>query len=73
MGGNGTMSDPKKAYHLEFVCHTEAFARDLRKLINSFVDLQAKEYKGQDICGLYEKADYVGDTLGIMGADTHSL
>ena len=43
--GNGTMSDPEKAYHLEFVCHTEAFARDLRKLINSFVDLQAKEYK----------------------------
>lgn len=72
--GNGTMSDPEKAYHLEFVCHTEAFARDLRKLINSFVDLQAKEYKrGKTYVVYMKKADYVGDTLGIMGADTHSL
>lgn len=67
-------SDPEKAYHLEFVCHTEAFARDLRKLINSFVDLQAKEYKrGKTYVVYMKKADYVGDTLGIMGADTHSL
>lgn len=72
--GAGTMSDPEKSYHLEFVCRTEALAKDLKKLINSFVDLQAKEFKrGKSYVVYMKKADYIGDTLGIMGADTHSL
>lgn len=72
--GIGTMSDPEKSYHLEFVCRTEALAKDLRKLINSFVDLQAKESKrGKSHLVYVKKADYIGDILGIMGADTHSL
>lgn len=72
--GIGTMSDPEKSYHLEFVCRTEALAKDLRKLINSFVDLQAKESKrGKSHIVYVKKADYIGDILGIMGAGTHSL
>ncbi|MBR5129350.1 MAG: DNA-binding protein WhiA, partial [Firmicutes bacterium] len=72
--GVGTMSDPEKSYHLEFVCRTETLAKDLRKLINSFVDLQAKETKrGKSHLVYVKKADYIGDILGIMGADTHSL
>lgn len=72
--GAGTMSDPEKSYHLEFVCHTETFANDLRRLINSFVDLSAKSYKrGKSYIVYMKKADYIGDTLGIMGADSHSL
>lgn len=72
--GVGTMSDPEKSYHLEFVCRTETLAKDLKKLINSFVDLQAKESKrGKSHLVYVKKADYIGDILGIMGADTHSL
>ena len=72
--GIGTMSDPEKSYHLEFVCRTESLAKDLRKLVNSFVDLQAKESKrGKSHLVYVKKADYIGDILGIMGADTHSL
>lgn len=72
--GAGTMSNPEKAYHLEFVCRTEAFASDLRKLINSFRDLEAKQYKrGKHYIVYMKKADYIADTLGIMGADSHSL
>lgn len=72
--GIGTMSDPEKSYHLEFVCRTETLAKDLRKLVNSFVDLQAKESKrGKSHLVYVKKADYIGDILGIMGADTHSL
>ena len=72
--GAGTMSNPEKSYHLEFVCHTEVFASDLRKLINSFRDLEAKQYKrGRKYIVYMKKADYIGDTLGIMGADSHSL
>ena len=72
--GAGTMSDPEKAYHLEFVCGTETLSHDLKKLINSFVDLQAKEFKrGKSYVVYMKKADYVADMLGIIGADTHSL
>ena len=67
--GVGTMSDPEKAYHLEFVCHSEALAADLRKLINSFVDLSAKVIqRGSSYVVYMKKADYIIDMLAIMGA-----
>lgn len=67
--GNGTMSDPEKGYHLEFVCHSEALANDLKKMINSFVDLSAKVTKRGNFYIVYmKKADYIRDTLAIMGA-----
>lgn len=72
--GAGTMSDPEKSYHLEFVCSSENFANDLKKLINSFSDLSAKAYRrGRSIVVYMKKAEYIADTLGIMGADSHSL
>ena len=40
--GVGTMSDPEKAYDLEFVLESQNMANDLKKLINSFVDLSCK-------------------------------
>ncbi len=72
--GAGTMSSPEKSYHLEFVCRTETFATDLKKLINSFVDIYAKAYKrGKKYIVYMKKADYISDMLGIIGADSHSL
>ena len=72
--GAVTMSDPEKSYHLEIVCGTETLSHDLKKLINSFVDLQAREFKrGKNFVVYMKKADYVADMLGIVGADTHSL
>lgn len=72
--GAGTMSNPEKSYHLEFVCRTEALAADLNRLINSFRDLAARQYKrGNHYIVYMKKADYIADTLGIMGADSHSL
>lgn len=72
--GAGTMSDPKKAYHLEFVCHTRTLAGDLKKLLNSFRDLEAKETRrGQNYIVYMKKADYLSDVLGIMEASSHSL
>lgn len=68
--GAGTMSDPEKSYHLEFVCRSETLAADLRRLINSFVDLSAKISKRKDTFVVYmKKADYIRDTLAIMGAN----
>ena len=34
--GGGSVTNPEKTYHLEFVTHSEEYAIDLCKLINSF-------------------------------------
>ncbi len=67
--GAGTMNDPEKGYHLEFVCNSRNLAMDLKKLINTFVDLTAKvvERKGQYIVYM-KKAEYISDTLALIGA-----
>lgn len=65
----GTMSDPRKSYHLEFVLDKEQSANDLRKLIGSFVDLSANITKrGENYVVYMKKASYISDMLGIMGA-----
>ncbi len=67
--GVGTMSDPEKAYHFELVCSTETLAGDLRKLINSFVDLSARVVQRRKSYIVYVKeADQIADLLNIMGA-----
>ncbi|MBR2578091.1 MAG: DNA-binding protein WhiA, partial [Erysipelotrichaceae bacterium] len=72
--GVGTMSNPEKAYHLEFVMNSEAMANDLKKLINSFTDLSAKVVaRGKKYIVYMKKADYISDTLAIMGASGQVL
>lgn len=72
--GAGTMTDPNKGYHLEFVCNTKTLANDLKKMINSFVDLNAKTVKRKEKHIVYMKsAEYICDTLSIMGADSQRL
>ena len=72
--GSGSVSDPKKGYHLEFVCGSEVLARDLLKLINNFEDLSAKtvERKGRYIVYM-KNSQYISDTLAIMGAHSEVL
>lgn len=72
--GAGTVSDPGKAYDLEFVCNSRNFALDLRKLIGTFEDLSAKiaERKGQYIVYM-KRSEYVRDILGIMEAHSKVL
>ena len=68
--GCGTLSDPHKSYHLEFVLDKEQTANDLRKMIGTFVDLSANVCRRGDNYIVYVKrASYVSDILGIMGAD----
>lgn len=69
--GTGTVSDPAKSYHLEFVCASKTLAGDLKKLINSFVDLSAKVVARKDRYIVYMKnSQYISDTLAIMGASS---
>lgn len=68
--GCGTMSDPKKGYHLELVFSSEQLANDVRKLIGTFVDLSANITKRKEDHIVYiKKAQYISDMLGILGAD----
>ncbi|MBQ2747732.1 MAG: DNA-binding protein WhiA [Firmicutes bacterium] len=67
--GIGTMSNPEKGYHYELVCATEVLANDLKKLLNSFVDINAKVVQRKKSYIVYVKdAGQVGDLLNIMGA-----
>lgn len=70
--GCGTISDPGKSYHLEFLVETKDTAHDVKKLIGSFEDLSAhiSERKGNYVVYV-KKAGYISDIMGIMGAYTH--
>ena len=72
--GAGTMSDPEKSYDLEFVMNTESMANDLKKLVNTFVDLSAKVVqRGKKYVVYMKKSDYISDTLALMGATAQML
>lgn len=67
--GAGTITDPKKCYDLEFVLNTKVLAHDLKRIIGSFVDLEAKTVeRGKKYVVYMKKGDYISDTLAIMGA-----
>ncbi len=72
--GSGSVSDPEKGYHLEIFCASKKLAEDLRKLINTFVDLTGKIVSRRNGFAVYMKnSDYICDTLAIMGAHTQML
>lgn len=72
--GSGSINDPSKSYHLEFVCASANLANDLRKMINTFVDLSAKVVERKEKHIVYMKnSQYICDTLAIMGAHTTML
>lgn len=65
----GTITDPEKAYHIEFNCSSQVLAGDVKKLINSFVDLHAKISARKKNYAVYVKeAEQIIDILAIMGA-----
>ena len=68
---SGTITDPEKGYHLEFNCNSQILAGDVKKLINSFVDLHAKISVRKKNYAVYVKeAEQIIDILAIMGAQS---
>ncbi len=64
----GSMSDPHKGYHLEFVCENEAHALQLQKVICSF-DIEAKIVRRKKYYVVYLKeGSGIVDLLNVMGA-----
>lgn len=64
----GSMSDPQKSYHLEFVCEREAQALQLKEVLYSF-ELDAKIVRRKKYFVVYMKEGAgIVDLLNVMGA-----
>lgn len=64
----GSMSDPRKGYHLEFACEHEIHAQQIRQAIGSF-DLEARIVKRKKYYVVYLKEGAgIVDLLNVMGA-----
>ena len=71
--GGGSISNPEKTYHLEFVTHSEEYANDLRDLINTF-SLNSKVIQRKNSFIIYIKeGEQIVDLLNIIGAHTSLL
>jgi DNA-binding protein WhiA len=71
--GGGSISNPEKTYHLEFVTHNEDYATDLSKVINSF-GLKSKVIQRKSSFIIYIKeGEQIVDLLNIMGAHSSLL
>ena len=71
--GGGSVTNPEKTYHLEFVTHSEEYAIDLSKLINSF-GLNSKVIQRKNSFIIYIKeGEQIVDLLNIVGAHTSLL
>ena len=66
--GGGSISNPEKAYHLEFVTNNEEHAKDLSSIINSF-KLNSKIVLRKEYYVIYLKeSSQIVDLLNIIGA-----
>ena len=66
--GGGSISNPEKTYHMEFVTNSEEHGIDLSNIINSF-DLNSKIVIRKDNYVVYIKeGEQLVDILNIMGA-----
>ncbi|MCS4470972.1 DNA-binding protein WhiA [Clostridium botulinum] len=69
----GSISNPEKTYHLEFVTHNEEYAKDLSNLINSY-NLNSKVIKRKNSYIIYLKeGEQIVDLLNIIGAHASLL
>lgn len=66
--GSGSISDPEKSYHMEFVTHNAIFSEAFKDLLNTY-DLNAKVVIRKSNYVVYIKeGDKIVDTLNIIGA-----
>lgn len=71
--GGGSISNPEKTYHLEFVTHNDVYAVELSKLINSF-GLSSKVIQRKSSFIVYIKeGEQIVDLLNIIGAHSSLL
>lgn len=71
--GGGSITNPEKTYHLEFVTHSEEYAKELSSLVNGF-GLNSKVIQRKNSFIIYIKeGEQIVDLLNIVGAHTSLL
>ncbi|MFL0196061.1 DNA-binding protein WhiA [Clostridium sp. WILCCON 0269] len=71
--GGGSISNPEKTYHLEFVTHNSEYAKELSKLINGY-GLNSKVIQRKSSFIIYLKeGEQIVDLLNIIGAHASLL
>lgn len=71
--GGGSISNPEKTYHLEFVTHNEEYSKELSKIINGF-GLNSKVIQRKSSFVVYVKeGEQIVDLLNIIGAHSSLL
>ncbi|MBL4936288.1 DNA-binding protein WhiA [Clostridium sp. YIM B02515] len=71
--GGGSISNPEKNYHLEFVTHNTDYAEDFSRLINTYgLSSKVIQRKGSYIVYLKE-GEQIVDLLNIIGAHSSLL
>ena len=71
--GGGSISNPERTYHLEFVTHSEEYAIDLKDIINTF-GLNSKVIQRKSSHIIYIKeGEQIVDLLNIIGAHSSLL
>lgn len=71
--GGGSISNPEKTYHLEFVTHDNDYSEDLSKLINEY-GLNSKVIQRKSSFIVYLKeGEQIVDLLNIIGAHASLL
>lgn len=65
---SGSISDPERSYHVEFVTHHKAYAESLKKSMNKY-GLSAKVIERKNSYIVYLKeGDQIVDLLNVIGA-----
>ena len=68
--GGGSVSNPEKTYHLEFVTHSLEFAEDLKNIVNHY-KLNSKVIQRKNSYIVYIKeVEKIQDILSVVGAHT---
>ncbi len=71
--GGGSISNPEKTYHLEFVTHNDEYAEQFSQLINSY-GLSSKVIQRKNSYVIYLKeGEQIVDLLNIIGAHNSLL
>ncbi|SHH92594.1 hypothetical protein SAMN02745196_01959 [Clostridium collagenovorans DSM 3089] len=71
--GGGSISNPEKTYHLEFVTHNEKYANNLSRVVNTY-GLFSKVIQRKNSFVIYIKeGEQIVDVLNIIGAHTSLL
>ena len=65
---SGSLSDPDKGYHLEFVCPSEALADQVAAVCSDFeINARKTERRGEQVVYVKE-GEMIGELLSVMGA-----